>query len=241
MMMVLNCGRVERAMTRRLQKVTTMTYSLGVYIPLKEAVLAEGALAVSALPVFAVKKYMTPDMTYSYDRQCDRAGVILTHALIAVFPNLPGEDQTLPMYCRGGDYVSDNKTRLKQALLAKNLLPEGYQRLPKGNAYPLPAPQAARMAGLGVIGRHNLLITKERGSLVTIVAILTNFPLTGVLNEGGYCENCGACVKACPTGAIGGETYFVKEKCISFMVQENKTGKGCDLCQLACPKNKNYL
>ena len=102
--------------------------------------------------------------------------------------------------------------------------------------------QAASKAGLGVIGKNGLLITKEYGSFVFLGEILCDLEInTADLTK--HCNNCGACLKACPVA-------LNKEACISALTQKKgeltpeevekvkkATVFGCDICQNACPLN----
>jgi epoxyqueuosine reductase len=140
---------------------------------------------------------------------------------------------------------------------AKAKLGEIYPRnifYPICNIDPLAEVRIAEQAGLGTRGCHNLLITPEYGSYIVLGQIATDLeieptrPLTGSL-----CLKCGACVKACPGGALDGEGGFDRHRCLSHINQKNgelepwqkeiiiKNNRlwGCDICQDACPLNKN--
>lgn len=58
------------------------------------------------------------------------------------------------------------------------------------------------LAGLGWIGRNNLLVHKEVGSRLRLVTILTDMPLKPDKPSEDSCGTCHACVEACPSGAI---------------------------------------
>lgn len=108
-------------------------------------------------------------------------------------------------------------------------------------------------AGLGWIGKHSNLITKEFGSWVFLGEILLNLELdydTDVVED--HCGTCTACLDGCPTAAIV-EPYVVdSRKCISYAtielrdeslpqeIAENLNGwlYGCDICQDVCPWNR---
>ena len=108
-------------------------------------------------------------------------------------------------------------------------------------------------AGLGWIGKHSNLITRELGSWVFIGEILLNLELdydTDVVPD--HCGTCTLCIDACPTAAIT-EPYVVDSNlCISHAtielrdeklpdaVAENLDGwiYGCDICQDVCPWNR---
>lgn len=114
---------------------------------------------------------------------------------------------------------------------------------------PIKEVKAAAYAGLGVIGKNNLLITKEYGSFVFIGEILTDLNIPTVDSNITSCINCNKCIELCPTGFLKDK----ESKCLSAITQQkkeiteveknlikqNKTIWGCDICQKACPMNKN--
>lgn len=111
----------------------------------------------------------------------------------------------------------------------------------------------AERAGLGWIGKHTNLITRDLGSWVFIGELLLNLELAyDTEREEDYCGSCTLCLEACPTGAIV-EPYIVdSNKCISYAtieyrgptlsedVEQNLEGwlYGCDICQDVCPWNR---
>jgi len=108
-------------------------------------------------------------------------------------------------------------------------------------------------AGLGWIGKHTNLITREYGSWVFIGELLLNLELEYDMERvEDHCGSCTLCLEACPTGAIV-EPYVVdSNKCISYATIELRdaelpadvSGKmegwlyGCDICQDVCPWNR---
>ena len=60
----------------------------------------------------------------------------------------------------------------------------------------------ARAAGLGWIGRNNLLVSERFGSRVRLVTILTEMPLTVNAPSVKDCGSCMDCLRVCPAGAI---------------------------------------
>ncbi len=60
----------------------------------------------------------------------------------------------------------------------------------------------ALLAGLGWIGRNNLLVNKRLGSQFRLVTILTNMPLKLDKPAKEDCGNCRACMVVCPVKAI---------------------------------------
>ena len=58
------------------------------------------------------------------------------------------------------------------------------------------------MAGIGFIGRNNLLVNPEIGSRFRLVTILTNMPLEPDKRLSIGCGECRACISVCPAEAI---------------------------------------
>ena len=108
-------------------------------------------------------------------------------------------------------------------------------------------------AGLGWIGKHTNLITREYGSWVFLGELLLNLELEyDTARVEDHCGSCTLCLDACPTKAIT-EAYVVdSNKCISHATIElrepaipeevaaNLDGwlYGCDACQDVCPWNR---
>ncbi|MFH1202679.1 MAG: hypothetical protein V1674_07365 [Candidatus Omnitrophota bacterium] len=59
-----------------------------------------------------------------------------------------------------------------------------------------------RLAGLGWIGRNNLLVNKKIGSQFRLVSILTNYPLKFDAPAKDSCASCRECILVCPAKAI---------------------------------------
>jgi epoxyqueuosine reductase QueG len=73
---------------------------------------------------------------------------------------------------------------------------------------------AAHVAGLGVFGRHNLIIHPRFGTRVTFSAVLTDLelPSDSPLNE-ELCSECNLCVESCPARALDEEGKTAVNDC----------------------------
>lgn len=83
----------------------------------------------------------------------------------------------------------------------------------KGSVGDVSLRHAAVAAGLGVFGRHNLVIHPVLGSRVIFSAVLTDLPLkSGAPVEEKLCTDCGICVENCPGNALEteGKTHVMR-------------------------------
>lgn len=109
----------------------------------------------------------------------------------------------------------------------------------------------ARNAGLGWIGKHTNLLSREAGSWFFLGEIYTDIPLRTQTAPGGHCGSCTACIEICPTRAIVAPYELDARRCVSYLTIElhgsipeefrSAIGNriyGCDDCQLVCPWNK---
>jgi epoxyqueuosine reductase len=96
------------------------------------------------------------------------------------------------------------------------MLPIEMNRERKGMSGDLSLKHLAVAAGLGKIGRSGLLLTKEFGPRVRLAAVITTARLTPdhEMTEEAPCEDCSACVKACPVNAIRHEGKVDVFKCL---------------------------
>ncbi|MFA6358298.1 MAG: hypothetical protein WCY09_06505 [Candidatus Omnitrophota bacterium] len=99
------------------------------------------------------------------------------------------------------------------------------------------------LAGLGWIGRSNLLVNEKFGSQFRLVSILTNLPLKVDSLSKKDCGSCQLCVKICPSGAIKDSPEdFDHVKCFeklkSFQSQRQVEQFVCGVCVNACRGNK---
>jgi len=123
----------------------------------------------------------------------------------------------------------------------------GYNAFLNADAhYTAPLTPLAHDAGLGQIGRHNLLITREFGPRIRLGAVMTDLPLlSGAPVDLGlveFCKQCGRCAKACLGQAISPDDPqlidgrprwpLIDTAC---MTAWRKVGSDCGLCIATCP------
>lgn len=154
-------------------------------------------------------------------------------------------------YAYGQDYHFVVKNKLKQLLaFIQEEIGEVHGRAFVDSA-PVLDKAWAKRSGLGWIGKHSNLLTKQVGSFYFIAELIIDLDLAYDTPVTNHCGSCTACIDACPTQAIV-EPYVVDgSKCISYFTIELKESIpsdfkntfddwafGCDVCQDVCPWNK---
>ncbi|MCK4663445.1 MAG: epoxyqueuosine reductase [Bacteroidales bacterium] len=96
------------------------------------------------------------------------------------------------------------------------------------------------LAGLGNIGRNNLLINKDYGNMIQIGALLINekFESDPFADYEVCPPNCRICLDNCPQNALTGETVIQKEcrPISNFKTERGFTIKKCFECRKKCPR-----
>ena len=96
-----------------------------------------------------------------------------------------------------------------------------------------------RLAGLGWIGRNNLLVNPRYGARVRYASVLTDLVLPYDHAIDDDCGDCSMCVGACPGGAIAADPgCFDLARCIETIEEarkrENIGSRICGVCVKAC-------
>ena len=154
-------------------------------------------------------------------------------------------------YAYGTDYHFVIKDKLKELLhCIQQTVGDVHGRAFVDSAPVLDKAWAAK-SGLGWIGKHSNLLSKQAGSFYFIAELIVDLDLEYDTPVTDHCGSCTACIDACPTQAIV-EPYKVDgSKCISYFTIELKneipssvSGQfddwmfGCDVCQDVCPWNR---
>lgn len=213
------------------------------YASLDAVFASEGITQYAAIPFSACR--------VTLQRLLDREpGFVPRTVLLYLVPYYAGPTENLSLYAASRDYHLFFKSFGEKLIgYLKTVYPGGGFRS-YGDHSPIAETDAAAKAGLGVIGRNGLLINPKYASLVFIGDVVTDvspdvFPLCREPQAVSYCENCGSCARACPTGILSGKG----ELCLSAVTQKkgeltpeekelilaHGSAWGCDLCQVSCP------
>lgn len=208
-----------------------------------------------------LKKNMNGEMAYMenhFDKRLDpRLLVPGSKSVISLLMNYaPSENQIedtykISKYAYGTDYHFVIKDKMKQLM---NFIFEEIGEV-DGRAFVDSAPVLdkawAAKSGLGWVGKHSLLITKQVGSFYFVSELILDLDLEYDTPVTDHCGNCTACIDACPTNAIVADKVVDGSKCISYFTIELKNEIpisekgmfedwmfGCDICQNVCPWNR---
>lgn len=120
------------------------------------------------------------------------------------------------------------------------------------NANPYPGPNASAIllippaiaSGLGELGKHGSLISKQFGAGVRLAGVTTDMPLVPTFPDhfgaDELCHSCQVCTNSCPPGAIteskqmvrGVQRWYVDfDKCIPYFAEN----ASCGICIAVCP------
>jgi len=208
-----------------------------------------------------LNKNMHGEMQYMenhFDKRLDPTKLVadsksVISLLLNYYPEKEQEEDSykISKYAYGTDYHFVIKDKLKGLL---NFIREEIGEV-NGRAFVDSAPVLdkawAAKSGLGWIGKHSNLLTKEVGSFYFIAELIIDLDLEYDNPTTDHCGTCTACIDACPTQAIVDPYIVDGSKCISYFTIELKNeipnsikGKmddwmfGCDICQDVCPWNR---
>ena len=208
-----------------------------------------------------LKKNMHGEMAYMenhFDKRLDPTKLVPgSKSVISLLLNyFPSELQTsesykISKYAYGTDYHFVIKDKLKQLMdFISEEIGDVHGRAFVDSAPVLDKAWAAK-SGLGWIGKHSNLLTKQLGSFYFIAELIVELDLDYDAPVTDHCGSCTDCIDACPTNAIVADKVVDGSKCISYFTIELKNeiptsqkGNfedwmfGCDICQDVCPWNR---
>ncbi len=169
-------------------------------------------------------------------------------------PKSRNKQGKISIYSLGKDYHIILKSKLEELLnLIRDFAPDVKAKIYVDTGPVMEKVWAVR-AGIGWIGKHTNLITKEFGSWVFLGEIICDLELEYDEPMADYCGKCTRCIDACPTNAIVEPYVLDSNKCISYWTVEFKGENfpndlkrnfdnlifGCDICQEVCPWNLKF-
>jgi len=179
-------------------------------------------------------------------KNMDRAVVLGMRVSAAVLSEI--EDHPTRLYFQ--HYRTLNAALDQAALRISNLLQlKGFQVIPvaasqivdwqKQTAH-LSHKKLGVLAGLGWIGRNNLLVSSNLGSQFRLVSILTDAPLKAGTPLKKDCAKCFNCVSLCPAAAIKISVQDFDHLACFAKLKEFQQKKFvdqyiCGICVKACP------
>lgn len=175
--------------------------------------------------------------------------------LVAAFPYYVGAfaHRTLSRYAMLPDYHDVVSALLGEVSAALRDAFPAERFEPFVDISPLDEVEAGVRAGLGVRGCHTQLINPRYGSYLFLGEIVTTLrlPPSAPGPQGTACFGCGACVRACPGGALDGQGRLDVSRCLSHLTQKKRLSAeeegavrcgrfvwGCDVCGDVCPHNR---
>lgn len=160
-------------------------------------------------------------------------------------------------FAQGVDYHKVIKDRLFSVMEDLRRQFPAFEGRPFVDSAPVLERYWAVKAGLGFIGQNNFFISPEHGLRTIIGVIICNIPADRFPPHAPLaatdCGACGACLRACPSGALRAPFDLDARKCISYLTIESHEPLppdlkdpaqrkgwrfGCEECMRACPWDK---
>ena len=157
-------------------------------------------------------------------------------------------------YALGKDYHIIIKEKLKMLLEEIKKIDNSVNGYYCVDTSPIMEKAWAQRAGIGWLGKHTNLITKEFGSWFFLGELIIDRELSyDIPFTTDLCGSCNLCIDECPTDAIVEPYKLDSKKCISYvtiehrgefeknnMIDLNDWIFGCDICQEVCPWNIKF-
>ena len=157
-------------------------------------------------------------------------------------------------YGWGRDYHKVMNARLKRFVASLQATFPNHTFRWYADTGPVQEKPWAERAGIGWIGKHGNVITREFGSWVFLGEVISDLSLMPDAPHRAHCGTCTRCLDACPTGAIVRPHVVDANRCIAYHTIENRAATlpeaiasrldgwvaGCDICQDVCPWNERF-
>lgn len=161
-----------------------------------------------------------------------------------------GLSGVISSYATGDDYhgLMESKLRALAAFIESRSRAKTRLYVDTG---PILEKSFAAAAGLGWVGKHSNLLSRDGSSWFFLGEILVDLSLPLDAAARDHCGSCTRCIQACPTKAIVSPYVVDSRLCISYLTIELRgpiprelralVGNriyGCDDCQDVCPWNR---
>lgn len=156
-------------------------------------------------------------------------------------------------YAWGDDYHDVMGGRMRELLAWMEERFPGSRGVATVDAGPAMDKVWAERGGIGWIGKHTNVITRDAGSWVFLGEIITTLTLEPDEPATDHCGTCTLCIEACPTSAIVEPSVVDANRCLSYLTIEHRGEVdsafhdgfdgwlfGCDVCQDVCPWNIRF-
>lgn len=183
---------------------------------------------------------------------------------IPVNPQIMASIQNGPNQAYADEYSRmNNRINDLSTALAAEIKVRGFRSKPLLASYrtdlvnikgDFPHKTAATRAGLGWIGRHCQLITRQFGSWVRLGTVFTDIELPcGSAIERNLCGSCTRCIEACPAKALKGTAWYPglpREEILDAWACDRwkkehyfryQSGHTCGICSAVCPHGLKIL
>lgn len=183
----------------------------------------------------------------------------------------PGHRLSLGRFVRANWYVAIRRILLAKARTMHEAASAHTRMPPFRQAWralansALPEKALACAAGLGWLGRSQLLMAGEAGPAVVLgILVMAVDPRECGISDimaaetrilapvcGAHCGSCRLCVDACPTGALHSDGSWTRELCLqhwstipgtfpdTIAAAWGRRLYGCDICTIVCPQRRS--
>ena len=141
------------------------------------------------------------------------------------FPEEKQNDNSyhIAKYAFGEDYHHVIKDKLKEMVASMHDHIGDFHARVFTDSAPIMERAWAQKSGLGWLGKHSLLITKNKGSYFFLAEIILDVDLIYDMPfKTDHCGSCTRCIDSCPTQAILPNNTIDGSKCISYFTIELK-------------------
>lgn len=137
-------------------------------------------------------------------------------------------------------FNTEHKMDALAVKLVGQLEAEGFKSIAKLKSGTLPHKTVALKAGLGFIGKNNLLVTEQYGCAVMLGKVLTTAPFVTMSKtpKEPQCGECNICIDMCPSKALHGKSWSVTTSRDEII--NRKLCSLCLQCMIWCPYTANY-